>query len=182
MRIRTFASVFVGTWLLSACASAPGTSDAVQLFGSNDTPRFHAYVACTSNTVNCAIVGRAFDSWAGDRRVSLDTVSPDDKAFIAGTPSPAAERTLPYRLAVRYATDMSAPANPMGGGSMTPMISYVATVQVFDASTGRLLKTMSFKDKILIDQSGGTANPYINAQVRGLLKHVDAGYAGSSAS
>jgi hypothetical protein len=83
---------------------------------------------------------------------------------------------------MRYVPDLSAPANPMGGGSMRPMISYNATVHVFDASTGRLLKTMSFKDKAIIDQDSGQANPYINAQVRAFLHQLDPAYAKTSAS
>jgi hypothetical protein len=161
--------------------SAP-TKVVMQLFGADDVPSFHAYLACVSNTVNCSIVERAFDLWADTRHVRLDSVMPDDQAFSAGVPSSAAERSVPYRLTMRYLPDLSAPANPLGGGSMPLMISYTASVQVFDAETGRLLKTMSFKDKMVVDQNGGLANPYINAQVKRFLKHVDPAYENLSAS
>ncbi|MFC4525115.1 hypothetical protein ISN76_02605 [Dyella halodurans] len=183
MHNRSLMGTFLGALLLAGCASSPATGDAAaQLFGANDTPQFHAYLACTSNTVDCAIVERAFDRWADARHVKLDTVMPDNQAFSAGQPSPAAERSVPYRLTMRYVPDLSAPANPLGGGSMALMISYAASVQVFDAETGRLLKTMSFKDKTVIDQNGGEANPYINAQVKAFLKHVDPTYLKLSAS
>jgi hypothetical protein len=183
MRNCTLVGVFFATWLLNGCASTPTTGDAAaQLFGANDTPRFHAYMACTSNTVDCAIVERAFDRWADARHVKLDTVMPDNQVFSAGAPSPVAERSTPYRLTMRYVPDLSAPSNPLGGGSMPLMISYTASVQVFEAETGRLLKTMSFKDKAVIDQNGGAANPYINAQVKTFLKHVDPAYVKLSAS
>jgi hypothetical protein len=183
MRNLTLMGVFFATSLLTGCASTPATSGAgAQLFGANDMPHFHAYLACTSNTVDCSIVEREFDRWAGARHVKLDTVMPDDQAFSAGTPSPAAERSVPYRLTVRFVPDLSAPSNPLGGGSMPLMISYAASVQVFDAETGHLLKTMSFKDKAVIDQNGGVANPYINAQVKTFLKHIDPTYEKLSAS
>lgn len=182
MRIQMMAVTVLGL-LLSACASAPGTGQApVQLFGAQDAPRFHAYLACTSNTVDCAIVQRAFDRWSDERHITLDAVAPNNPAFITGTPSPAAEQSQPYRVTMRYAPDLSAPANPMGGGSMRPMISYNATVHVFDATTGRLLKTMSFKNKAIIDQDSGPANPYIDAQVHAFLKQFDPAYAKTSAS
>ena len=182
MRIGMSIGTLLGVMLLNACASAPSGDAPVQLFGAQDTPRFHAYLACTSNTVDCAIVERAFDRWADERHVSLETVASDNRAFMTGTPSPAAEQAQPYRITMRYVPDLSAPANPMGGGSMRPMISYNATVHVFDASTGRLLKTMSFKGKAIIDQDSGQANPYINAQVYAFLKQLDPVYAKESAS
>ncbi|MET3653712.1 hypothetical protein [Dyella japonica] len=182
MRVRMMAVTALGL-LLSACASVPGAGQApVQLFGAQDAPRFHAYLACTSHTVDCTIVQRAFDRWADERHVALDAVAPDNAAFMTGKPSPATEQSQPYRVTMRYAPDLSAPANPMGGGSMRPMISYTATVHVFDATTGRLLKTMSFKDKAIIDQDGGPANPYIDAQVHAFLKQLDPAYARASAS
>lgn len=182
MRIGTSIGTLLATLLFSACASAPSGDAPVQLFGAQDAPRFHAYLACTSNTVDCAIVQRAFDRWADDRHVMLDTVAPDNRLFMTGTASPADEQAQPYRITMRFVPDLSAPANPMGGGSMRPMISYNATVHVFEASTGRLLKTMSFKDKAIIDQDSGQANPYINAQVHGFLKQLDPAYAKASAS
>jgi hypothetical protein len=183
MRNRTLFGVFLATSLLAACASTPATGDAApQLFGANDMPQFHAYLACTSTTVDCSIVEHAFDRWADDRHLKLDTVMPGDQAFSAGTPSPAAERSVPYRLTMRFVPDLSAPSNPLGGGSMALMISYAASVQVFDAESGRLLKTMSFKDKAVIDQNGGAANPYINAQVKTFLIRIDPAYAKLSAS
>jgi hypothetical protein len=182
MRTGTSIASLLGLMLLNACASAPAGNAPVQLFGAQDAPRFHAYLACTSNTVDCAIVQRAFDQWADDRHVALDTVAPDNRAFMTGTPSPADEQAQPYRITMRFVPDLSAPANPMGGGSMRPMISYSATVHVFEASTGRLLKTMSFKDKAIIDQDSGQANPYINAQVRSFLRQFDPAYAKASAA
>lgn len=182
--MRTFAllGMFVGA-SLSGCASTSTTGEvAAPLFGADHAPNFHAYLACTSTTVNCSIVERAFDRWADARHVDLDTVMADNQAFSAGVPSLAREQSVPYRLTMRYAPDLSAPANPLGGGSMPLMISYTAYVQVFDAGTGRLLKTMSFKDKSVIDQNGGVANPYIDAQVEMFLRHIDPTYGKSSAS
>jgi len=169
-------AVSLGTLLLHGCASVPGDAGTLSLFDGDGAPRFHAYLACVSDTVNCAIVERAFDRWADARRVTLDAVPPENEAF-AAMPSPASERNLPYRVTLRYAPDLSAPDNPLGGGSMKPAISYTATIHVFDAATGRLLKSESYKDHQIIDASQGSANPYIDAGVRSFIGHVDRGYA-----
>jgi len=169
-------AVFLGTLLLHGCASAPGDAGTVSLFDADGAPRFHAYLACVSKTVNCAIVENAFDRWAEARHVTLDAVPPENEAF-AARPSPAAERNLPYRVTLRYAPDLSAPDNPLGGGSMKPAISYTATIHVFDASTGRLLKSGSYKDRQIIDASQGSANTYIDAGVRSFIGQVDRAYA-----
>ena len=169
-------AVFLGTLLLHGCASAPSGGDTLSLFDANGAPRFHAYLACVSDTVNCAIVERAFDRWADARHLALDTVLPENQAF-AAVPSPASERNLPYRVTLRYAPDLSAPDNPLGGGSMKPAISYTATIHVFDAATGRLLKSGSYKDHQIIDASQGPANPYIDAGVLSFIGHVDRSYA-----
>jgi len=165
----------LSTCLLHGCASAPSGSDALSLFTPDGAPRFHAYLACVSDTVNCAIVERAFDRWADARHVALDTVMPENQAF-SSVPSDAAEQKLPYRVALRYAPDLSAPDNPLGGGSMKPAMSYTATVHVFDAVTGRLLKSRSYKDRQIIDAASGPANPYIDASVLSFIGRVDRGY------
>lgn len=171
----------IAAWGLRCATTCTIGDEAAPLYGANDAPNFHAYLACTSTTVNCSIVQRAFDRWADSRHVAMDTVTPDNQAFYVGVPSPASERSVPYRLTMRYTPDLSAPANPLGGGSMPMMTSYFASVQVFDAQTGRLLKTMSFKDQAVVDRSGGAANPYINAMVASFLKHLDPTYAKTSA-
>ena len=167
--------VILGTLLLQGCVSAPSGEDAPQLFGADGAARFHAYLACVSDTVNCAIVERAFDRWADARHLTLDTVLPENQAFTS-TPSVMAEQRLPYRVAIRYAPDLSAPDNPLGGGSMKPAMSYTATIRVFDAATGRLLKSGSYKDHQIIDAASGSANPYIDAGVLSFLGHLDHGY------
>lgn len=166
----------LGTLFLHGCASAPSGANALQLFNANGVPRFHAYLACVSGTVSCSIVERAFDRWADARHVSLDMVVPENEAFTSA-PSPQAEQKLPYRVALRYAPDLSAPDNPLGGGSMKPAMSYTATIYVFDAVTGRLLKSGNYKNYQVIDAAQGPANPYIDAGVRNFIGHVDGGYA-----
>lgn len=41
---------------------------------------------------------------------------------------------------------------------------------------GALLKTMSFHDEKMIDQSQGSANPYLQMQIRAFLDHSDPGF------
>ena len=184
MRVWTFSAWVMLILLLQGCAStasSPGTgatkSGAVQLFDADAKPRFNIYLSCASRTVNCDIVERAFDTWADGRHLTLHTVSHDDAAFVQGQPSRTQDQSLPYRLAVRYAPEMGTFSNSMTGtGTGLPVVSYKATVQVFDAATGSLLKTMSFHDEKTADD-GGTANPYLKAQVQAFLGRLDPGHA-----
>jgi hypothetical protein len=181
----------LGTLLLQGCASTAPVGDSgaqahggVQLFKADGGPRFNFYLACTSRTVNCAIIEREFDAWADTHQMTVHSVASDDPAFSTGKASQARDQTQPYRLAVRYSPEMAASNNSLsGGGQGLPVMSYTATINVFDAATGKLLKTSAFHDQKMIDQSQGAANPYLKAQVRAVLSHLDPAYVkGASAS
>lgn len=177
MRTRALKLV-VWAVLLGQGVSVPvHAGERVQLFADNGAPRFHLYLACVSKTVNCEIIQRDFDDWAGARQLDLHAVGTDDPAFAADMASAAAEQDQPYRVVVRYAPEMGLGANGLpNGGSGPPLLSYAATVRVFDAGSGKLLKTMNWRDERAVDQAGA-ANPYLAAQVRGFLKHLDPTYA-----
>jgi hypothetical protein len=107
----------------------------------------------------------------------MHAVARDDSAFSQGQPSRTQDPSQPYRLAVRYSPEMGTFGDSMTGTSTgLPVVSYKATVQVFDAGTGTLLKTMSFHDEKTADQSGA-ANPYLKAQVQAFLGRLDPQYA-----
>ena len=184
MQIRTLTRLFLGTLLLQGCASTAPVGDSgtqthagVQLFNADGGPRFNFYLACTSRTVNCEIIEREFDAWTDTHRMTGHSVSPGDPAFSTGKPSPAQDQAQPYRLALRYSPEMAASDNALsGGGQGLPIMSYTATINVFDAATGKLLKTSAFHDQKMIDQSQGSATPYLKAQVRAVLSHLDPAY------
>jgi hypothetical protein len=178
-------SLLIGCVLavLQGCATAPGGASAPQLFDASANARFHFYLSCVSKTVNCEIVERSFDDWADMHHVVMHTVPRDDPAFATGKPSSAKDQDRPYRLAVRYSPEMAPTQNALGGGTGLPMVSYEATVQVFDAASGSLLKTMNFHDQKVADSDHGAANPYLRAQVEALLGHLDSSHAkGASAN
>lgn len=192
MRIRTFGMWLVMMLLLHGCASpapqsgteATAKPKGLQLFDANTQPRFNFYLACVSQTVNCEIIERQFDDWADTRHLTVHSVAANDPAFATGKPSSPAEQAKPYRVSVRYTPEMAAANNSLAGaGRGMPIMSYAATVHVFDAATGDLLKTMSFHDEKMIDQNLGSANPYLQAQIRAFLSHLDPQYVkGGSAS
>ncbi|WP_109126948.1 hypothetical protein [Dyella sp. C11] len=176
MRAGKFSAVVLIVSLMGS-GEALHAAPSVQLFGEDGAPRFNAYLACTSRTVNCSIIEHMFDRWADSRDVSLHEVGPDDAAFSNGTPSQAPEQKLPYRVSVRYAPEMASLSNSLQGGATgLPVVSYVANVRVFDASSGKLLKSMSMHDEKMVDQAQGAANPYLEAHVRAFLKRLDPAY------
>lgn len=182
MRIWMIGMCLVMMSLLQGCAGAAPQGDAghskgLQLFDTDGRPRFNFYLACTSRTVNCEIIERQFDDWAAIRHLTVHSVAVNDPALSTGKPSSAAEQARPYRLTVRYAPEMAGADNSLAGGHGMPIVSYTATVHVFDAVSGAFLKTMSFHDEKMVDRDQGSANPYLHAQIRAFLDHLDPGYA-----
>jgi hypothetical protein len=146
----------------------------VQLFGDDGTPRFNFYLACVSKTVDCSIIEHMFDRWAGTRALTVHDVQANDVMLSSGNPSQAPEQNLPYRVTVRYAPEMQSLSNSLQSGSSgAPVVSYMATVRIFDATSGKLLKSMSMHDEKMVDQSSGAANPYLEAHVKAFLKRLD---------
>jgi hypothetical protein len=170
---------------LQGCASTTSTlgtvastkSGAVQLFDAEAKPRFNFYLSCASRTVNCEIVERAFDAWGDSRHVTVHSASRNDAAFSKGQASRTQDQNQPYRLSVRYSPDMATFSNSVTNGATgLPVVSYTATVQVFEAATGHLLKTMSFHDEKMVNREQGAANPYLKAQIQAFLGHLDPDY------
>lgn len=108
-------------------------------------------------------------------------MEPNDAAFQSGQPPPPRDRTLPYRLAVHYApwisTGYTVTSLDKNSGSYPPAIGYSATIEVFDAATGRLPQTLPLRAEQTADSSKGPANPYLRAEVRDFLANLDPGYA-----
>lgn len=185
MRIRIWTMSTVAAMALQGCAGTGAVMSpaqqqdlqSLQLFGTDASPRFTFYLACTSDSVNCVTIENAFTEWATDRHVTLRTVDPGDASFRAGQPSRPAEQGTPYRLAVHYAPWMSSgytvTSLDKSGGSYPPVIGYSATIQVFDSVTGQLLQTLPVRAQQTADSSKGPANPYLRAEVQGFLASLD---------
>lgn len=175
MRSRTILVGILGLLLLQG-VSAPARAASVQLFADSGAPRFSFYLACVSKTVDCEIIERTFDHWADDRSVSVHAVTPDQAAHF---PEGAAQQAedAPYRVTVRYAPEMASASNSlMSASTGLPVVSYIAIVRVFDATSGKLLKSMTWRKEEMADKDNGSANPYLDAQVHDFLKHFDPTY------
>jgi len=174
MRMRAWAQGVVGVLLLQGAGWVQAGSG-VQLFAEHGEPRFSFYLACVSKTVNCEIIERMFSRWADARELAMHAVTPDEAAH--DPDHPAAEGGVPYRVTVRYAPEMATYSNSFSSGaSGMPVVSYQAIVRVFDATSGKLVKSMNWHNEKMVDRAGGAANPYLEAQVRDFLKHLDPAY------
>lgn len=170
---------------LHGCASTgPAMSGAQQqqlqslhLFAADSTPRFSLYMACTSDSVNCTNVGNAFLGWASGHGVVAHIVDPDDPAFTSTATARAAERALPYRVAIDYRPTIvagySTTSYQQASESFAPTVGYRAVISVFEAATGKLL----MRSPVRLQQSadhGKTSNPYVRSQAIGLLDSLGA--------
>jgi hypothetical protein len=183
MRLRAWAYGVLGVLLLQGAGPARAGSG-VPLFAEDGQPHFSFYLACVSKTVNCEIIERIFDGWADDRGLSIHAITPDEAARFPADPPQSPGGAEAYRVAVRYAPEMASVSNSLQSASTgSPVVSYAATVRVFDAASGKLLKTMTWHKETMVDRDQAAANPYLDAQVRDFLKHFDPSYAiGATAS
>jgi hypothetical protein len=167
----------LGVLALQGMSAPARAGSSVQLFTDSGAPRFAFYFACSSKTVNCEIIERMFGRWADDRGLDVHAVTPDEAARFPENPAQGQAKDEPYRVTVRYAPEMGAPSNPFQGGATgLPLVSYVATVRVYDAASGKLVKSMTWRKEEMADRDHGAANPYLDAQVRDFLKHLDPAY------
>lgn len=183
--MRSQATVFgvLSALALAGVGAAAHAGAGVQLFADNGAPRFSFYLACVSKTVNCEIIERKFGDWADDRQLTVQDLTPDEASRFPDKPAPAPATEPPYRVTVRYAPEMGSVSNSLDSASTgAPLVSYAATVRVFDAASGKLVKTMNWHKEVMVDRDQGAANPYLDAQVRDFLKHLDPTYAKPPAS
>ncbi|PXV55399.1 hypothetical protein SAMN04487785_11149 [Dyella jiangningensis] len=183
MRSRAILIGILGLLAWQGIAAKAHAGSSVQLFTDHGEPRFAFYLACVSKSVDCGIIERMFGRWADDRGVNVHTVTPEQAASLPADMAKDPAEDTPYRVTVRYAPEMGSVSNSLvSGATGLPLISYVANVHVFDAATGKLLKSMTWRKEDMADRDHGAANPYLDAQVRDFLKHLDPTYASSPAS
>ncbi|MDR3447496.1 hypothetical protein [Dyella sp.] len=193
MRRLMLVAMIVSGWALHGCARAPtvlsGTDQqslkSMALFSDDGSPRFVAYVACTSEDQSCALVDKAFATWADDRHVALHLVESSDAAFNDGVLSSAKGSGQPYRLAMQidpllvpsffqFRGGMNAQ-----GGYKPPRVGYKARIYVFDAKTGALLKDYPIHQEVTANPDS-TANGYIRSEMGILISSIDPDYRMSS--
>ncbi len=189
MRLQMLIAVIVLGVTLQGCARAPTvlaesqqqSLKSMALFGDDGSPRFAAYVACTSEDQSCALVDKAFSTWADERRIVIHLVEDDDAAFRSGVLSSGKAPKQPYRLALQV--------NPLlvpsffqfrggmhaQGGYKPPRVGYTARVYVFDAQTGALLQDMPVHQEVTANPDS-TANSYIQSEMGILIGSVDPYY------
>lgn len=188
MRIRWLGMVIAAASLLQGCAStvAAGNRRAqeslqpLSLFDADSSPRFSLYLSCSSESVSCVTVENAFRDWADARHVAVHFVESNDSAFTQGAPA-SMQGAWPYRLSVLYRPWMSAgSSNPTLGGygqSTSPRVGYSAVLYVFDATTGKLLQSVSLRSQESAASDKGPANPYIRDEVHQFVTVIDPAYA-----
>ncbi|WP_157956605.1 hypothetical protein [Dyella sp. C11] len=173
--------MLVGALLLQGCAGSATHRPNVPLFAADGTARFHAYLACTSHTANCADAVKSFQAWADDRRATLRITSPGDALFKQGTPSPSAEQDVPYRLVITYRPDIadsvsSTYANS-AGNTYQPLVGYSASFVVYDAQTGAPLSApRQLRDQVILRRGWGHIDGTLAAYVDDVIRHIDPAY------
>lgn len=177
MRSRMMAVGVLGLLFLQCMSGPVRAGSGVQLFTDKGEPRFSFYFTCVSKTVECEIIERKLGDWADDRQLTIHSVTPDDVARFPEQTSSSTSADTPYVMTVRYAPEMASVSNSLESGSTgMPLISYVANVRVFDAASGKLIRSMTWHKEVTADGDRGPANPYLDAQVRDFLKHLDPAY------
>lgn len=189
MRIQLLIAVIVSGVMLQGCARSPtvlGETEqaslrSMALFGDDGNPRFAAYVACTSEDQSCALVDKAFSTWADRRRIVIHLVEDDDAAFKSGILSSGIAPKQPYRLALQV-SPLLVPSffqfrggMHAQGGYKPPRVGYKARIYIFDAQTGTLLQDMPVHQEVTANPDS-TANGYIQSEMRILISSVDPYY------
>lgn len=189
MRLRMLIAAIVLGMTLQGCARSPTVLGATEqqslksmaLFGDDGSPRFAAYMACTSEDQSCALVDKAFSTWADERRIAIHLVEDDDAAFKSGVLSSGKAPVLPYRLALQV-SPLLVPSffqfrggMHAQGGYKPPRVGYKARIYVFDAKTGALLKDMPVHQEVTANPDA-TANSYIQSEMGILISSVDPYY------
>ncbi|WP_380003450.1 hypothetical protein [Dyella halodurans] len=155
--------------------------DSMQLFNKDASPRFTAYVACTSEDESCATVHKIFSEWADQRQVTLHLINADDPMFKGTAASATKAMNKPYRLAIKI-NPLLVPSffqfrggqYPVGG-YYPPRVGYKATVYVVDATSGAILQELPVHHEITANPKD-TANGYVQRVVDTLLVSLDPTY------
>ncbi|RDI98762.1 hypothetical protein DVT68_09615 [Dyella solisilvae] len=174
---------------LQGCAETPAVLSrteqqslkAMKLFGEDASPRFTAYLSCTSEDESCATVNKLFSEWANKRQITLHLIEPDDTIFKGVAVSSSKAVSEPYRLAIQINTLLAPSFFQLRGGTYPiggyypPRVGYRGTVYVVDARTGAILQEFPVHHEITANPND-TANGYIQTVVGALIANLDPTY------
>lgn len=186
------ASALLGL-VLAGCAGTPTvfnkneqrSLEAIALFNGNGSPRFSAYMACTSDDLSCTTVNKVFSEWSNDRDVTLHLVDDDDSFFKSGARASNGDAGKPYRLGFQIHPHVTPSTFTWDGGtsslggSTPPRVGYKAQIYVYDAH-GVLLQEIPVHQELTAKQHDH-ANGYIQSEMDLLLSSIDPRYRGRQA-
>lgn len=185
MRLRTMMARVVAALALQGCAGSASVINqddaralqSLPLFNPDASARFTFYLACTGTDASCGTVQHAFSEWTDARPIASRLVEPGDSAFNSSDAVARQHAPVPYRLAVIF-SPVTVPSfdtlnvDPSGattGSGYTPLkVGYAATIKVFDAISGKLLRELPAHQRRMADYKSD-ANGYIRAEVKGFL-------------
>jgi hypothetical protein len=194
MAMRSYgrAAALLAMVALEGCVGAPTilskdeqkSLQAIPLFDKDASPRFSAYVACTSEDESCATVHKAFSQWTDERRIDLHLIDPDDAVFQGGAPTAKKAASKPYRVAFQL-KPLVVPSFfqfrggvHSQGGYVPPRVGYKGNVYVVDAATGAVLQTLAVHQEITA-RPEDPMNGYLMTEMNTLLVSVDPTYHGT---
>lgn len=188
MRLQTWVA---GALLLAlqGCAGTPSAFDpgdsaalrSLPLFDAAGDARFAVELGCSGAPASCTTVEHAFSDWADSRHLLRDG-APDEPS--GGHPLPDRRRALPYRLALTVVpvivpsvdiTHVDQSGGLTGSGYTPPRVGYHATIRVFNAATGALLKELPAAEQRTADFHAD-ANGYLRAEMKALITSLDPAY------
>ena len=186
-KLLLFAMVAILAIQLPAVARA-GSDDLsfLQLLGPNGQTGFDLDLACAGETttsgVQCATVSSAFEAWANGRQVKLRSIGKDDPEFEGkSTPAPAPAAAA-YHVAILFEPVVVPPMHNWSGtfntmsNSYTPgSVGYRATVFIYDANSGALVRKMKLHDRKQLPDNANVT-PAMAAEVQAVTAKLDPGY------
>lgn len=183
--------------LLSACAGKPTVIDqhklnALSLYDEDNHARFTVYISCESpdklSDSICLRTKFAFGQWAGDRDINLAAVDTNDVLFsqdqLEGWRMPALADNKPFVMAIYFKPSVTPSFGAIiAGGSSVPVasnskwakIGYMASIRVFDATNGKLIKELSSHETLAVKPQTDGA-PYVGTVVADLVASLDPSY------
>jgi hypothetical protein len=183
--------------LLSGCAGKPTVLDqhklqSLSLYDEDNHARFTVYVSCESadklSDAICLRTKFAFGQWAGDRDINMATVDTSNVMFVRdqleGWRMPALADNKPYVMAIYFNPQVTPSFGAiLAGGSAIPIattaksakIGYTASIRIFDATNGRLVKKLSSHEFLSVKPQTDGA-PYIGTVVADLVASLDPSY------
>ncbi|HWU76510.1 MAG TPA: hypothetical protein VN043_08390 [Rhodanobacter sp.] len=151
------------------------------MFNPRGQPRFSFDLACTGEDASCNTVEHAFSEWTQARNITMQVIRLDENLL---KPASRSAPTTTYRLAVHFAplvagsySKIYAKGDSLSGGYTPPTVSYLATLHVFDTSSGKLLRQVRFHEQRTADFKSD-ASVYIRGEMKNFIASLDPSHEG----